>query len=271
MSHRAAWPLGAAWFACLVLLDASATAAGEGAAGTRVAARPGDGVESVDTRSGLYGLGLGLEVPMVGIIAGVGEKSRPGAGYNLGVSLTWESTPWLLLRISCAGGRAFGGRASLTYEEGGRHFTVAQDVDWLNYQAGAGIAYLWRGSALGIVPYIGLDGAIVYSGYRFLLDGTYSDRLADPTAPGLRTPACEVEHRCSDDIYEALSYGFSAEARLGVRLPILVWLSTQAELAASYTPLASQSLENTLTSLKARSLRDALWLVRATFSVRLAI
>ena len=56
-------------------------------------------------KSGLWGWGLGLDVPMTGILTGNATSSSHGLGYTLGVGLGYEVVRGWVIRLAITGGR----------------------------------------------------------------------------------------------------------------------------------------------------------------------
>ena len=251
---------------------AAGTSPGSGAEGAALASSSAVGAatssfdpapdKEAPTRSGLRGLGLGLELPMIGMASGIAAEADPAWGYTLGVALSWEVTPVALVRTYVARGKAFGGAAPLSYLEGGSAKRRAQSASWLGSELGIGAAYLFRNVDRPWTPYVGIDGALAFAGYAY--EFAPGDPLADRTA-------AQLEGEADPDAHEAIGYGWLVNVRAGIRLELVRWLASQLELAVAYWPAKSRSVTNTYTNLDVRSVDDDVWLVRTTFSVRLGI
>ena len=90
--------------------DAS-TSSGEDASRSQDASTPAQsneipaGVTFPDApKSGLWGWGLGLDVPMTGILTGNATSSTHGLGYTLGVGLGYEVVRGWVIRLASPGG-----------------------------------------------------------------------------------------------------------------------------------------------------------------------
>ena len=121
---------------------------------------------------GFYGLGFGLEIPMVGLQIGSGSTSAFGTGYTFGAAASWEFQKGVALRIYGSGGEAFGSRVWVQYQEGGEIVRSKQNGSWFGVEAGIGATYLFRGIAPTWVPYLGLDIGPHLHGYFYRFDET---------------------------------------------------------------------------------------------------
>jgi hypothetical protein len=221
-------------------------------------------------RSGLWGWGLGLELPAVGIVTGVAEKSTVGWGYTLGGGLSWEITPTVLSRIFVVGGQTYDGEARVSYiadVAGRQRASSPQAADWVDLEVGVGGAYLWRAAGRRWAPYAGADVTLCYSGYDF----TFDDTLAQ-----LRTQELGVEDpcvgpNCGVETNSGVELGLGATVRGGVRLELADWLATLAELSVSYRRVGDEAIDNTLIARDVKTARESVFLVRATFTVRLGL
>lgn len=222
----------------------------------------------VSERSGLRQLGLGLEIPVVGVVTDY-ATGRLTYGYTLGGALSWEVLPNVLLRAYGSMGRAFGAKPHISYAQASAASSTSdvtatrrQDASWFDAEGGLGAAYLWRDAHSDLTPFLGVDGGAIFSGYEYIF--APSDPLTQQdTSGGVATHA--------SDIHEALAWSWSATLRGGVRLSMLRWLATQAELGVTYIPASRLAVSNTYTALGVRSLGENIVLVRATFCVRLGI
>lgn len=221
-------------------------------------------------RSGLWGWGLGLELPVVGIVTGVAEKSTVGWGYTLGAGLSWEITPTILTRVFVAGGHTYDGEGRVSYIEdvaGEQRASSPQAADWIDLEVGVGGAYMWRGAGRRWAPYAGADVTFRMAGYDFYFDDTLvqlrTQELSnlDPCVG----PNCEVETN------SGLELGVGATLRGGVRLELADWLATLAELSLSYRRVGDETIDNTLLARDVKTARESVFLVRATFTVRLGL
>lgn len=220
-------------------------------------------------RSGALGWGLGLELPMVGVMTGVGGASRPGWGWSLGSALSVEIVPTVLARLTVSGGETSNGRAPVTWlDVNDDRVQKAQRADWLGIAIGLGGAYLWRQYGRAWAPFAGGDVAVSFDGYDYHLDDELETLKAQDAVDLLE--GC-IGEECASDIHDGLTIGWSATVRGGMRLEILSWLATQAELSVTYAPIAKERVSNTLTAPDVSSKSESLFLIRGTFSVRLGV
>jgi hypothetical protein len=222
-------------------------------------------------RSGLNGWGIGLELPMVGVMTGAAQKSRFGWGYTLGGALSWEVTPWVETRLYLSGGQTFGGSARVRYIDNvstGARKAPAQPAEWVGAEIGVGGAYLFRDIERQWTPYIGVDLAATFAGYTFTLE----DDLASLEGfdRGDAFERCTGEE-CAIETHDAIAADWLATLRGGVRLELADWLATQVELALSYTRNWNREISNTVGQLDVRTAREHILVIRSTFTVRLGL
>ncbi|OGQ85315.1 MAG: hypothetical protein A2289_10940 [Deltaproteobacteria bacterium RIFOXYA12_FULL_58_15] len=222
-------------------------------------------------RSGLYGWGLTLEAPIVGVITGIGTKSTIGWGYNLGMGVAWEVTPRLTLRAYGASGRTYGGQARVRYVDNvatGEHADPAsvQDAEWLQLEAGAGAAWYFREMLRQWAPYVGGDLGISFSGFDFRFDDSLSFLEGGEAAKAgdCSEVGCESTH-------DGRSLGWLATIRAGMRFELSKWMSSQAEMALSYTRSWDQEISDTIPNRDVRTAREHVVLLRMTFTLRLGL
>ncbi|MBI3178346.1 MAG: hypothetical protein HYZ27_01720 [Deltaproteobacteria bacterium] len=222
-------------------------------------------------RSGLYGWGLGLELPMVGLTTGAAEHSRVGWGYALGAAVSYEFTPHWLGRLMVSGGATSGARARVRYLENvaaGERTYTHQAADWLSVETGLGVAYLFRNSERPWAPYVGGDVLFNFAGYNFHFDKSLANLEERDQGDVLARCTGDV---CESTIHDGLGFGWAAGIRGGVRLELASWLSTQSELALVYTRTGREQISNTVDNREVETAREDVWLMRWTFSVRLGL
>jgi hypothetical protein len=213
-------------------------------------ARAGDG-------PGLLGLGLGLDVPLAGVMGHVSPRSRAAWGYTLGAGVSWEITPMWVARLAATHGGAVFGTAPITYLNAGTRVQEPASADWSGTLARLGAAYQWLQDGAAWCPYVGLDAAVGRGGYRYRY-GASVKKLEPPGAVNAAPP----EHLATDWL-------LGAGARVGVRLQLDTWLSTHSEVAALYVPFGTPSVSGNTESRDVRAAAAAALQLQATFSVRL--
>ena len=224
-------------------------------------------------KSGLHGWGLGLEIPVIGVMSGLGAKSRPGWGYTLGGAVAYELTPTILGRLHVVGGQTDGGRAPIRYIADVQTSSTPNsrrklDAQWTTLEVGLGGAYLFRSVERAWAPYVGADAGMRYGSYAFHFDvPVKSLQVVDPAgvAKGCTDPTCP------DSVNAVTSLGWVASVRSGVRLDLASWLMAQPELEVAYTRTSGDRVTNTVQNREVRGVVENLWLVRATFSVRVGL
>src|SRR5688572_12361819 len=74
--------------------------------------------DAAPVRPGRRRLGLGIELPLIGVLSGVAKESEPGFGFAFGGSVSWGVTSWGLVRLYMQGGRSLAGHAPLHFLQG---------------------------------------------------------------------------------------------------------------------------------------------------------
>jgi hypothetical protein len=220
------------------------------------------------SRTGLYGWGLGFELPAIGVIAGVAEKSTVGWGYTFGGGVSWEVTPTISVRLLVARGRTFDGRARVNYVEeisSEQRASSQQRADWLDLEVALGGAYTWRSVARGWAPYAGADVAFCFSGYDHYFDESPAQLSGSEGADWC------LESDCPAQTHSGLESGVGATVRAGLRFDLASWLATLAELSVSYRRVGDEAVANTLAIRDVRTAGESVFLVRTTFSMRLGL
>ncbi|MEZ4270983.1 MAG: hypothetical protein R3C68_05985 [Myxococcota bacterium] len=215
------------------------------------------------TRTGLLGWGLGIELPMVGIVGGLtsSRRGRFGVGYSLGGAISWEALPTLLIRAYVAGVETSGGSAALSFNESNTRSRGLPKADWLSIESGLGAAYLFRSVERSWTPYVGGDLGLIFGGYEYHLD----DELAQLKNPDDPTT------RLDDDEHVGLATGYTADIRGGLRLELVEWLSTMLDVGVFYARIPPNGITNTLVAKDVRSVSEHVWMFRTTFSARFGL
>lgn len=219
-------------------------------------------------RSGLYGWGLGLELPMVGVNTGLASHSSVGWGYTLGGALSWEVTPRVVARLFVSGAESFLGESTVSYVEGLEERRAKQPADWVGAEIGLGGAYQWSGLGRSWAPYVGGDVGLAFSGFFFELDDEHQSLRAIDIGDAFSR--C-IDEACRNISNDGLSLGFTAGVRGGVRLDLVSWLATTAELGLMYQRLPEERVSNTVAARDVRTLPENVLLARLTFSARLGL
>ncbi|MEE8408860.1 MAG: hypothetical protein V3T05_04585, partial [Myxococcota bacterium] len=171
-------------------------------------------------KSGLFGWGLGLEIPTFGVMTGMGKLSRPGWGYWLAGALSWEVTPKHLVRLYGSAGQTYGARAGVRYLDSVNTQTEArsgQSAEWLGMEAGIGGVYLFRSVDRAWTPFVGGDLGYAFLGYDFTFDDALEEIEAIDTGDAFRQ--C-LDPECRSDQHDGLAFGFVGTLRLGMRLEL---------------------------------------------------
>ncbi len=211
-------------------------------------------------RSGVMGFGVALE-PLLGVLV----SAHGDSGLLLGGALAWELTPSWIVRASLSQRRVFGGESTVTYRDDD-DVTVSsvQEVDREDLTLAIGGSFLFRESSRPWAPYAGAELEVHSTTSTYRLDGELAgfqtpsrDRSCAPGEPGCRP--------------QALGSSVGGAVRGGVRLSMLRWLQTQAELSLHYVPRPGGALSNTITAPRVRAQAESEWLVCGTFAVRLSL
>jgi hypothetical protein len=210
-------------------------------------------------RSGLYGLGLGIELPLVGLFAARGSGGESGYGYALGAAVSWEVTSRILARLEVTDSRATAAKKNVLYRDGNDRLISSQTADLRDVEFALGGAYLFRDLSRPWAPYVGGQVALHFwrAEYRFneSLESFQTQSEDGTCAPG--QPGCRPEA--------------AASVRAGVRLTMARWLQTQAEISLHYVPRDGAPLSNTLLQRDLDSTPQSEWMVRTVFAVRFGV
>ena len=193
------------------------------------------------TRSGAAGLGLGVDLPVLGVTAGAAPASRIGLGYTWGAALSFDVTPAWALRLHANTLQTYNGWANLTYATTTGRAQSSQETAWLMHWFGLGAMHVWREAEPTWAPFAGLDVGFGIGGFRY----TYTPMLqAMLQASADTAPEVRVEH----DSYGQL---WTARLRGGVRLQLRPWLASDFECSATFVPFPATPITNN------RDVRDA--------------
>ena len=236
-------PALAAW-----LLAFSVAPVGQGAVRPRV-----------PVAAGKAGLGMGLELPALGIVTGFGEKNgRFGWGSVLGVGASWDLGSHAMIHASYLATRTVNARANLRYQRSGGRLQDLQPAAWRGASFFLGGAYLWHVSSLH--PFLGAALGLGYGGYLFRFDDAHREDLGslEDTSGG------------TGQVQAALGIAWSLIARGGARLDLNDWLGVQLATCLSLVSLGVREVTHTKLPREVRVPRQRLLLVDTTFAVRLA-
>ena len=214
--------------------DAS-TSSGEDASRSQDASTPAQsneitaGVTFPDApKSGLWGWGLGLDVPMTGILTGNATSSTHGLGYTLGVGLGYEVVRGWVIRLALTGGETSRGEATIQYLDGGIPLTRSFEAEWLGVELGLGVQRIFKEFDPLIWPYVGLEAGPVFSGYFYRFDSAAVTTLAtnDETT------------RYGANEYEAVGLGWAGKLSGGIRIELMPGVEWGTEYSLSLTSVS---------------------------------
>ena len=219
-------------------------------------------------KPGYFGLGLGVQMPMVGVVTGFGAASNPGAGYNLGFALTWEFFPRYELRLYTGGGQTYAARAALDYREDGELTAQTrsedQEAQWLGLDIGIGLTYLFREPSRQWTPFVGIDGGFSFHGYYY--------SLSDEQLISKLVQTGDSASRFADGETEGIGASWHLSSRGGVRLDYLSWFSSSLELVVTVSPIGeNEPITNTKSERDVSAPADMLVLTRLVFSIWLGL
>ncbi|MBT6177476.1 MAG: hypothetical protein HOI23_09505 [Deltaproteobacteria bacterium] len=219
-------------------------------------------------KPGYFGLGLGIQLPMVGVVTGFGATSNPGAGYNLGFALTWEFFPRYELRLYTGGGQTYAARAALDYREDGEVSAQTrskdQDAQWLGLDVGIGLSYLFRAPSRQWTPFVGIDGGFSFHGYYY--------SLSDEQLISKLVQTGDSASLFADGETEGIGSSWHLSSRAGVRLDYLRWFSSSLELVVTVSPIGdNEPITNTKSERDVSAPADMLVLTRLVFSIWLGL
>lgn len=213
-------------------------------------------------RSGLFGWGLGIEIPMVGVLGGIGSISSVGAGYTLGAGVSWEATPAITVRVYGTWGQTRRGNAQVSFGKAGDRIASFQSAEWFDFSLAAGGAYFFRSWHPAFAPYFGADlGITLVHGFEYRFDDSLKDLIADP----------DQSTQFDNGRLFGRSIGLTGGGRIGVRLDLTEWLATLSEVSVTYVRNGNDRINNTLNGPDVRTVAENVFLVRGTFTVRIGL
>ncbi len=218
-----------------------------------------EGPSTVVPRAGIWGLGLGLEFPYVGVPASFGSKGNVGIGYTFGGAATWAWRPDVELRLGMRWLVVRGPRPNITLLSRNEREKERQRAQWFDLEATAGLTYFVHADRRPWTTFVGADVGIGANGYQFFLG---EDSLASDGAS-------RAEVNASPSIADSL--GVVAGVRFGVRLELAEWLSSIMQLSAGYARLGAQPVSGAAKARVVRSVPENIWTLMATFAVRLGL
>ena len=207
-------------------------------------------------KSGLRGWGLGVEVPMSGVLAGNATSSSHGLGYTLGFGLSFEVVRGWVMRLSLTGGETSRGEATIQYLDGGIPLTRSFEAEWLGVELGLGVQRVFKDYDPIIWPYVGLEAGPVFSGYFYRFDSAAVSTLAtnDETT------------RYGANEYEAVGLGWAGKLSGGIRVELMPGLEWVTEYNLSLTTVSElEPVSNT------RQIREVFPIQEWIFQHRLII
>ena len=207
-------------------------------------------------KSGLRGWGLGVEVPMSGVLAGNATSSSHGLGYTLGFGLSFEVVRGWVMRLALTGGETSRGEATIQYLDGGIPLTRSFEAEWLGVELGLGVQRVFKDYDPLIWPYVGLEAGPVFSGYFYRFDSAAVSTLAtnDETT------------RYGANEYEAVGLGWAGKLSGGIRVELMPGLEWVTEYNLSLTTVSElEPVSNT------RQIREVFPIQEWIFQHRLII
>ena len=179
-------------------------------------------------KSGLWGWGLGLDVPMTGILTGNATSSSHGLGYTLGVGLGYEVVRGWVIRLAITGGETSRGEATIQYLDGGIPLTRSFEAEWLGVELGLGVQRIFKEFDPLIWPYVGVEAGPVFSGYFYRFDSAAVTTLAtnDETT------------RYGANEYEAVGLGWAGKLSGGIRIELMPGVEWGTEYSLSLTSVS---------------------------------
>lgn len=219
-------------------------------------------------RTGLFGWGLGLELPVAGVVTGVGSEARPGVGAAWGGAISWEALPEALVRLGVLYRETYTGRGTVTFIDAAQRTEARQDADWIGLELSLGGAYLARDLSRAWTPFVGGELGLAFQGLVYDFDADHQQLRAEDL--GSATEQC-TDAECKSTIHDALAIAPTFTARGGVRWETLTWLAMQAELGLTYARQADVRVSNTVRALDVRPPSQGVWLVQALVGARFGL
>lgn len=216
------------------------------------------------------GWGIGIEMPRLGLMTGVGPRADLGWGYTLGGGLSWSPDAALQVHMRTVGGQSYGGTARLRYVDGAREVSADVPADWLSIEVQSGVTYQWLRADRGWVPFAGVEAGWGYGGFDYHLPADISVALEPPSEAQSSQQLCTVL-RCTTSSNTAVGGFGLASARLGVRLLLTSWLSGDLELVASVAQIHRALVAATVAARAAHSVKQTVVFLRPTFTLHVGL
>lgn len=233
-----------------------------------LSAAPSADVSTPSDLPGLYGWGLGLEVPILGVVSGFGESSNLGVGFTFGGALDYHVSSNASVRLLIHYSETFAGEANAQFDvaAGGRD-NEDFDAEYFAVQAAIGGRYAFQ-SERSWAPYIGADIGLAFGGF----DYNFGE---DPQ--GLRAfdgnsafESCEGTE-CRSGINDSAQTTWTAGLRGGLQFDLAAWLRGSVEISVDYLPFNAEAISNTVDVRDVTSAEEALILIRANYIARFGL
>lgn len=214
---------------------------------------------------GLYGWGVGFEVPVFGVVSGIGTESEPGVGFMFGGALDYQLTREASVRVFGQYSETFAGRAEVEFDLDKGRQRQPLDAEYFAVNAGLGFSYAFRGQRLW-APYVGLDAGGVFGGfdYNFGQDEQGLRAVEEGREQGVCSDAS-----CLSDLTDSAQMTWFVAARGGFQFDLTQWLRSAVDLSVSVVPLDVEPISNTIRSRNVTGLRESLVLVTLSYIARI--
>lgn len=217
---------------------------------------------------GLHGWGLGLEVPILGVVSGFGQSSNLGVGFTFGGALDYHVSSNASVRLLIHYSETFAGEANAQFDvaAGGRD-NEDFDAEYFAVQAAIGGRYAFQ-SDRSWAPYIGADIGLAFGGFDYNFgEDPQGLRAFDGTSA---FESCEGTE-CRSGINDSAQTTWTAGVRGGLQFDLAAWLRSSIEISVDYLPFNAEEISNTVDVRDVTSAEEALILIRASYIARFGL
>lgn len=131
--------------------------------------------------TGLWGSGIGVGVPEVGVFGAWGRHDNLGVGRNFGAAISWQASLRWSLGVHVLSTQTLGGQAPLTYVDlDGSTKTAHVPAQWQSLSVALDVTYSWHFQQSPWIPYAGVMGGWMYGGYAYRFPDTLQNLEQSP-------------------------------------------------------------------------------------------
>ena len=217
--------------------------------------------------TGLWGTGIGVGAPEVGIFGAWGRHDNLGLGRNFGAAISWQASLHWSVGVHVLSWQTLGGQAPLTYlDVNGLTKTVSVPAQWQSLSVALDVSHSWRFQQSAWLPYAGVVAGWMYGGYAYRFPDTLQNLEQIPQLA--QTSAQCTDYVCPAPAREATNSYPLAGLRAGVALVLTEWLTASLDAMALGTITRALAVSNTSEARNVKSPAEAVLFGGLTFGAR---